>query len=291
MMSRLKNKKGFTLIELIVVIAILGSLAAISIQRFTDLAEEARVAADQATVRTLNSVTAIARMTLSGADPFRDDNKTDEELIEFLIDGGYLSSAVTPQSKDAAFSWLIDEERWYLSISSSHHIISLNDGLVFGSNFWSGRIEGSYTGNEKSITLPVSIGGTTIAQIGQDTFNNKGLISVLFQNGSLIERIHARAFYRNNLSQIDFPETLTRIDLWAFRDNNLTQLKLPESLHTIEQRAFDGNDLTRIVIGSNVTTIQDRAFGDHTNAFKQAYLLGGAGTYVLDGVNWVKQSD
>lgn len=285
------NKKGFTLIELIVVIAILGILAAIAVPRFTGFTERARIAADQATVRTLNSVTSLARMNLSGLDPFRDDTKSDEELIEFLIDGGYLSSAVTPQSKDASFKWRKDDERWYLMIGNSFHTVSLSDGFNFGSNYWSSRIEGSYTGSSKNIILPTSIGGTTIAQIGQDVFNNKGLLSVSFQNGSQIERIHARAFYKNNLSHIDFPETLTRIDLWSFRDNNLTQIKLPESLHTIEQRAFDGNDLNRITIGPNVTTIGDKAFGEHTDSFKQAYEAGGLGTYIWDGENWIRQDD
>lgn len=46
MMKNLKKKKGFTLIELIIVIAILGIIAAIAIPRFGNAQEGARIRAD-----------------------------------------------------------------------------------------------------------------------------------------------------------------------------------------------------------------------------------------------------
>ncbi|MGI6538282.1 MAG: type II secretion system protein [Caldicoprobacterales bacterium] len=49
------NKKGFTLIELIVVIAILGILAVILIPRFTGMRENANVRAVEANLRNLQS--------------------------------------------------------------------------------------------------------------------------------------------------------------------------------------------------------------------------------------------
>ena len=93
-MSQKKCNKGFTLIELIVVIAIIGILALVAVPRVTSIFESAKLRADQATVRTLNSVTLLARMSLFESDPFMDDEKSDEELIEFLVEGGYLDSKV-----------------------------------------------------------------------------------------------------------------------------------------------------------------------------------------------------
>ena len=56
----LKNKKGFTLIELIVVIAILGILAMIAIPRFAGFQETARQKADVATGKSIATIISAA---------------------------------------------------------------------------------------------------------------------------------------------------------------------------------------------------------------------------------------
>jgi MSHA pilin protein MshA len=55
-----QQEKGFTLIELVIVIVVLGILAAVAVPRYLDLTGEARVATTNAAVSSTNSAIAIA---------------------------------------------------------------------------------------------------------------------------------------------------------------------------------------------------------------------------------------
>lgn len=63
MLKKLRNKKGFTLAELLIVVAIIGVLVAISIPIFTAQLEKAREATDEANIRSAYAVVQAAALT------------------------------------------------------------------------------------------------------------------------------------------------------------------------------------------------------------------------------------
>lgn len=292
-----KPQKGFTLIELVIVIAVLGIIAAIAIPLSVGSIERGRTAADQASVRVLNGVTALYRADRAADDPFLDETNSNAELLEVLTGSGYLAAPVKAQTKDAVFAWSLDQNQWLLMIDGEADII-FTPGEHFTVHSTNTDVIVAYDGEAgEHLLIPGIINDTYITKItgqgGKGAFEGKGLESVVLPEG--LTTIGNRAFLGNNLSTINLPEGIQEIGISAFSGNQITEINLPDSITSVGASAFHENPITKIIIGSGVNIGDTYSFGIHRPGglgnFDKVYKSenGGAGTYLWIGGNWVKQ--
>ncbi|WP_052045080.1 type II secretion system protein [Caloranaerobacter azorensis] len=85
--KRLRNKKGFTLIELIVVVAVLGILALIAIPKMVGIQDEAKEAVDESNMKLLQNAAELYAAQHNGNYPTKASDFEDY-LSEFPEQSG-----------------------------------------------------------------------------------------------------------------------------------------------------------------------------------------------------------
>ena len=94
-MNTKTSRKGFTIVELVIVIAVIAILAAVLIPTFVGLVNKANVAADTALGRELNSAIAQSEKEVA----------TFDEALEALRDGGFIIANLNAKADGCYFVW------------------------------------------------------------------------------------------------------------------------------------------------------------------------------------------
>ena len=261
----MNNKKGFTLTEMIVVLVILAVLAAFTIPTMLGYISSSQeklcdiTRLDMVRLYKTSLIGKEASASKSGFETFAKENWG--SLSQCPAGGEYIYNASL-----GADGKIIAEV--FCSKHGSAHVLTADDVTMgTGSPWWKQHIVG-YTGSATDIIIPGTLDGVTIIGIYQGAFKGKSLSAVSFDNDSQITRIHREAFMNNNLTEIEFLDSVTHID----------------------GKAFYNNSITKITLGSGVV-LEEKVFADNEE-FKIAYTTAGssAGTYVYSDGEWTKQT-
>ena len=292
---RINKKNGFTLAELLIVVAIIGVLTAVAIPVFSSQLEKSREATDIANLRSAKAAAVskyLADDLTEGTYYFdaqkgilvSEDNFTDGSITgygkgtnkEGATGNSFETSAIA--NGTISMSWVDTDgssnekaDSYTSGIDVSNQIIKVTfgDGTTPGGSGGSGNPGGNTGGNTGgSSSEPITAGSATfndgVTLSWAELKNSANGINYGYDASKITDTsIDIRAFDRcTSLTSINIPDGVTSIGTDTFSGcSSLTSIIIPDSVTSIDIRAFDGcSSLTSINIPDGVTSIGNNTF-------------------------------
>ena len=193
---RQRLKKGFTIVELVIVIAVIAILSAVLIPTFVNLAKSANTASDVALVRNINTLMAMD-------EAVNGKSVTMHQALQVAEKGGYIVDRITPTSGGNDIVWDSTTNRFALLKENSTTVVYADKDSVSSEkvNLWkiysAVPAEQSYsvylkgtdvTGDVGTLTVGFDAGANTaITAISYERANNATAQSVILRtNGGAL---------------------------------------------------------------------------------------------------------
>lgn len=156
------NRKGFTIVELVIVIAVIAILAAVLIPTFTNLIKRANLSNDQSFVKNMNTIL----MTEGIITPF----KTAGDAIDALNRNGF-AGKYEPYTTGYHYAYSLENNKMYL-LDDKNEVVYPKEA-VEEATLW-----GLYTDNKNSV-----VSGVT-KYIAMTNIKNSGHFNEVFAEGT-----------------------------------------------------------------------------------------------------------
>ena len=174
------TKKGFTIVELVIVIAVIAILAAVLIPTFSSLIRKANIASDTQLAKNLNTALTMGEAENGAPDDFA-------EVLQILRDNGFIISNLNPTTKGWYYVWesasnqiiLVDGENNYAIKYQSKEIKAEN--TTPGATWHFAVSEASKVASIKALGAYVIYAPKTTEALEAafgDTFVNGGTIAI-----------------------------------------------------------------------------------------------------------------
>ena len=182
----MKNKKkGFTIVELVIVIAVIGILSAVLIPTFGGLIAKSNLAADRALVHNINT-------QLAAAEAIDGKNVTMYEALQDAKDAGYLVANINARS-DNELVWDSTIDRFSLLDKDGNVVVGETKASTDKSKLW--RIYDNIPTLDKqvySIYASDRATGNTVVTVSFDAGENTNIKKVTYQNADAAKNVIIR---------------------------------------------------------------------------------------------------
>lgn len=167
------TKKGFTIVELVIVIAVIAILAAVLIPTFSSLIEKANESVDIQLVRNINTV-----LTTESVDG---KHATAHDAILTVSENGYNVDKLSPTSENRLIMWDMKNDRFILADKDGSEVYP-NDGKTPTDKVYLWKISNTYVENEVySVYLTEEYEGSELTvSTGVDVGYNTEDINVIY---------------------------------------------------------------------------------------------------------------